>query len=400
MNYNKKTVTDIDVKGKKVLCRCDFNVPQDKKNGAITDDKRIRAALPTLQYLLDQGAAVIACSHLGKPKGEVKPELSLAPVAKRLEELLGKSVIFASDVVGEDAKAKAAALQPGQIMLLENLRFEKGEEKNDPAFAKALADLAGADGVYVSDAFGTVHRAHASTAGVADYLPAVSGFLIQKELEIIGGALANPKRPLVAILGGSKVSSKIGVINNLLEIADTIIIGGGMAYTFSAAQGGKIGTSLLEADWEDYANEMVKKAADKGVKLLLPVDTVVADAFAADAKSQVVPAGEIPDGWMGLDIGPKPVELYTSAVADAGTVIWNGPMGVFEFPAFAKGTEAVAEALSKTDAITIVGGGDSAAAVEQLGYADKMTHISTGGGASLEFMEGKALPGVVCLLDK
>ncbi len=399
MNYNKKTVTDIDVKGKKVLCRCDFNVPQDKKTGAITDDKRIRAALPTLQYLLDQGAAVIACSHLGKPKGEVKPELSLAPVAKRLEELLGKSVIFASDVVGEDAKAKAAALQPGQIMLLENLRFEKGEEKNDPAFAKALADLAGAD-VYVSDAFGTVHRAHASTAGVADYLPAVSGFLIQKELEIIGGALANPKRPLVAILGGSKVSSKIGVINNLLEIADTIIIGGGMAYTFAAAQGGKIGTSLLEADWEDYANEMVKKAADKGVKLLLPVDTVVADAFAADAKSQVVPAGEIPDGWMGLDIGPKTVELYTSAVADAGTVIWNGPMGVFEFPAFAKGTEAVAEALSKTDAITIVGGGDSAAAVEQLGYADKMTHISTGGGASLEFMEGKALPGVVCLLDK
>ena len=373
MNYNKKTVTDIDVKGKKVLCRCDFNVPQDKKTGAITDDKRIRAALPTLQYLLDQGAAVIACSHLGKPKGEVKPELSLAPVAKRLEELLGKSVIFASDVVGEDAKAKAAALQPGQIMLLENLRFEKGEEKNDPAFAKALADLAGADGVYVSDAFGTVHRAHASTAGVADYLPAVSGFLIQKELEIIGGALANPKRPLVAILGGSKVSSKIGVINNLLEIADTIIIGGGMAYTFAAAQGGKIGTSLLEADWEDYANEMVKKAADKGVKLLLPVDTVVADAFAADAKSQVVPAGEIPDGWMGLDIGPKTVELYTSAVADAGTVIWNGPMGVFEFPAFAKGTEAVAEALSKTDAITIVGGGDSAAAVEQLGYADKMT---------------------------
>ena len=400
MNYNKKTVQDVDVAGKKILLRCDFNVPQDKKTGAITDDKRIRAALPTLQYLLDQGAAVIACSHLGKPKGEVKPELSLAPVAKRLEELLGKSVIFAGDVVGEDAKAKAAALQPGQIMLLENLRFEKGEEKNDPAFAKALADLAGADGVYVSDAFGTVHRAHASTAGVADYLPAVSGFLIQKELEIIGGALANPKRPLVAILGGSKVSSKIGVINNLLEIADTIIIGGGMAYTFAAAQGGKIGTSLLEADWEDYANEMVKKAADKGVKLLLPVDTVVADAFAADAKSQVVPAGEIPDGWMGLDIGPKTVELYTNAVADAGTVIWNGPMGVFEFPAFAKGTEAVAEALSKTDAITIVGGGDSAAAVEQLGYADKMTHISTGGGASLEFMEGKALPGVVCLLDK
>ena len=400
MNYNKKTVTDIDVKGKKVLCRCDFNVPQDKQTGAITDDKRIRAALPTLQYLLDQGAAVIACSHLGKPKGEVKPALSLAPVAKRLEELLGKPVLFASDVVGEDAKAKAAALQPGQIMLLENLRFEKGEEKNDPAFAKALADLAGADGVYVSDAFGTVHRAHASTAGVADYLPAVSGFLIQKELEIIGGALANPKRPLVAILGGSKVSSKIGVINNLLEIADTIIIGGGMAYTFSAAQGGKIGASMLEADWEDYAREMIAKAKEKGVKLLLPVDDVVADKFAADANSQVVPSGEIPDGWMGLDIGPKTVELYSAAVADAGTVIWNGPMGVFEFPAFANGTKAVAEALSKTDAITIVGGGDSAAAVEQLGYADKMTHISTGGGASLEFMEGKALPGVVCLLDK
>ena len=400
MNYNKKTVTDIDVKGKKVLCRCDFNVPQDKQTGAITDDKRIRAALPTLQYLLDQGAAVIACSHLGKPKGEVKPALTLAPVAHRLEELLGREVIFASDVVGPDAQTKAAALQPGQLMLLENLRFEKGEEKNDPAFAKALADLAGADGVYVSDAFGTVHRAHASTAGVAQYLPAVSGFLIQKELEIIGGALANPKRPLVAILGGSKVSSKIGVINNLLEIADTIIIGGGMAYTFAAAQGGKIGTSLLEADWMDYANDMVKKAADKGVKLLLPVDTVVADAFAPDANSQVVTSGQIPDGWMGLDIGPKTIELYSQAVADAGTVIWNGPMGVFEFPAFAKGTEAIAEALSKSNAITIVGGGDSAAAVEQLGYADKMTHISTGGGASLEFMEGKALPGVVCLLDK
>ena len=400
MNYNKKTVTDIDVKGKKVLCRCDFNVPQDKQTGAITDDKRIKAALPTLQYLLDQGAAVIACSHLGKPKGEVKPALTLAPVAHRLEELLGREVIFASDVVGPDAQAKAAALQPGQLMLLENLRFEKGEEKNDPAFAKALADLAGPDGVYVSDAFGTVHRAHASTAGVAQYLPAVSGFLIQKELEIIGGALANPKRPLVAILGGSKVSSKIGVINNLLEIADTIIIGGGMAYTFAAAQGGKIGTSLLEADWMDYANDMVKKAADKGVKLLLPVDTVVADAFAADANSQVVTSGQIPDGWMGLDIGPKTIELYSQAVADAGTVIWNGPMGVFEFPAFAKGTEAVAKALSETSAITIIGGGDSAAAVQQLGYADKMTHISTGGGASLEFMEGKALPGVVCLLDK
>ena len=350
-----------------------------------------------LQYLLEQNAAVVACSHMGKPKGEVKPELSLKPVAARLSELLGKPVIMAEDVVGPDAQAKAAALKPGEILLLENTRFEPGETKNDPALAKAMASLAD---VYVSDAFGAVHRAHASTAGVAAYLPAVSGFLIQKELEIMGGALANPKRPLVAILGGSKVSSKIGVINNLLNIADTIIIGGGMAYTFSAAQGGKVGDSLLEADWESYANEMVQKAAAKGVKLLLPVDTVCADAFAPDANSQVVKAGEIPDGWQGLDIGPETVKLYCGAVAGAGTVIWNGPMGVFEFPAFAKGTEAVAEALSKTDAITIIGGGDSAAAVQQLGYADKMTHISTGGGASLEFMEGKELPGVACLLDK
>ena len=400
MNYNKKSVTDVNVEGRKVLLRCDFNVPQDKATGAITDDKRIRAALPTIQYLLDHNAAVIACSHLGKPKGEWKASLTLAPVAARLSELLGKEVIFAKDMVGEDAQAKAAALQPGQIMLLENLRFDKGEEKNNPDYAKALADLAGADGLYVSDAFGTVHRAHASTAGVAQYLPAVSGFLIQKELDIIGGALANPKRPLVAILGGSKVSSKIGVINNLLEIADTIIIGGGMAYTFAAAQGGSVGDSLLEPDWEQYALDMIKKAEEKGVKLLLPVDTVAADSFAADANSQVVPTGAIPAGWQGLDIGPKTIEAYCAAVADAGTVIWNGPMGVFEFPAFAKGTEAVAEALSNTNAITIVGGGDSAAAVEQLGYADKMTHISTGGGASLEFMEGKALPGVVCLLDK
>ena len=422
MNYNKKTVKDIDVKGKKVLCRCDFNVPQDKKTGEITDDKRIVAALPTIKYLLEQGAAVIACSHLGKPvatfdsyvkkqveKGKdadsiTKEEwekslkkLSLAPVAARLSELLGQEVIMAADVIGEDAKAKAAALQPGQIMLLENTRFEKGETKNNPETAKAMADMAD---VYVSDAFGAVHRAHASTAGVSEYLPAVSGFLIQKELEIIGGALAEPKRPLVAILGGSKVSSKIGVINNLLEIADTIIIGGGMAYTFSAAQGGKVGDSLLEADWMDYSKEMVKKAEEKGVKLLLPIDTVIADAFDPNANSQVVNAGEIPEGWQGLDIGPKTVELYCDAVKDAGTVIWNGPMGVFEFAKFAKGTEAVAEALSKTSAITIIGGGDSAAAVQQLGYADKMTHISTGGGASLEFMEGKELPGVACLLDK
>ncbi|MBU5489918.1 phosphoglycerate kinase [Butyricicoccus intestinisimiae] len=401
MDYNKKNVTDIDVTGKKVLLRCDFNVPMAKDgSGVITDDKRIRAALPTIQYLLEHDAAVIACSHMGKPKGEWKPELSMAPVAKRLSELLGKDVILAKDIVGEDAKAKAAALKPGQILLLENLRYDNGETKNDPAFAKALADLAGADGIYVSDAFGTVHRAHASTAGVAAYLPAVSGFLIQKELEVIGGALAAPKRPLVAILGGSKVSSKIGVINNLLEIADTIIIGGGMAYTFSAAQGGKIGDSLLEEDWKGYALEMIDKAKAKGVKLLLPVDTVIADKFAADANADVVEAGQIPDGWQGLDIGPKTVELYCDAVKDAGTVIWNGPMGVFEFEKFAVGTKAVAEALSKTDAITIIGGGDSAAAVQQLGYADKMTHISTGGGASLEFMEGKVLPGIACLQDK
>ncbi len=423
MNYNKKTVKDVDVKGKKVLLRCDFNVPLAKDgSGVITDDKRIRAALPTIQYLLDQGAAVIACSHMGKPvasfdkwvqkqteKGKDPAtlteekwkkslaDLSLKPVAARLSELLGKSVTLAADVVGPDATAKAAALKGGEVLLLENTRFEKGETKNDPELAKKMAAMAE---VYVSDAFGAVHRAHASTAGVAAYLPAVSGFLIQKELEVIGGALAAPKRPLVAILGGSKVSSKIGVINNLLEIADTIIIGGGMAYTFSAAQGGKVGNSLLEEDWKDYANEMVKKAQAKGVKLLLPVDTVVADAFAPDANSQVVKSGEIPDGWEGLDIGPETVKLYCDAVADAGTVIWNGPMGVFEFDKFAVGTKAVAEALSKTSAITIIGGGDSAAAVQQLGYADKMTHISTGGGASLEFMEGKELPGVACLLDK
>ena len=421
MNYNKKTVKDIDVAGKKVLLRCDFNVPQDKTTGAITDDKRIRAALPTIQYLLDQNAAVIACSHLGKPvatfdsyvkkqaeKGKDPAsiteeewkkslaKLSLAPVAKRLSELLGREVIMASDVVGPDAQAKAAALQPGQVLLLENTRFEKGETKNDPALAKAMADMAE---VYVSDAFGAVHRAHASTAGVAAYLPAVSGFLIQKELEIIGGALANPKRPLVAILGGSKVSSKIGVINNLLEIADTIIIGGGMTYTFLKAQGGSVGKSLLEEDWLDYCNDMMKKAKEKGVKLLLPEDTICAKEFSADAEPILVDSMNIPDDCMGMDIGPKAIAAYADAVKDAGTVIWNGPMGVFEFPAFAKGTQAVAEALSNSNAITIIGGGDSAAAVQQLGYADKMTHISTGGGASLEFMEGKELPGVACLLD-
>ncbi len=391
---NKKSVEDIDVKGKRVLVRCDFNVKME--NGVITSDKRIVASLPTIKYLLDHGAKVILCSHLGRPKGEFKPEFSLAPVAKRLGELLGQDVKMAKDVIGESAKELAASLKDGEVMLLENVRFHAEETKNDPEFSKALASLAE---IYVNDAFGSAHRAHSSTTGVADYLPAVCGFLIQKELEFLGGAIANPKRPLVAILGGSKVSSKIGVINNLLEIADTIIIGGGMAYTFSAAMGGKVGNSLLETDWMDYSKDMIEKAKAKGVKLLLPVDTVCADAFAADANSQVVKAGEIPDGWEGLDIGPETVKLYCDAVADAGTVIWNGPMGVFEFPAFAKGTEAVAEALSKTSAITIIGGGDSAAAVEQLGYADKMTHISTGGGASLEFLEGKELPGVACLLD-
>ncbi|MCI9556371.1 MAG: phosphoglycerate kinase [Lawsonibacter sp.] len=423
MNYNKKTVKDVEVKGKKVLLRCDFNVPMAKDgSGIITDDKRIRAALPTIQYLLDQGAAVIACSHMGKPvptfesyrkkqleKGKDAAsiteemwkkslaELRMEPVAARLSELLGKPVILAEDVVGPDAQAKAAALKPGEVLLLQNTRFEKGETKNDPELAKKLAGMAE---LYVSDAFGAVHRAHASTAGVADYLPAVSGFLIQKELDFIGGALASPKRPLVAILGGSKVSSKIGVISNLLEIADTVIIGGGMAYTFSAAQGGKVGDSLLEEDWKSYSLDMIQKAKDKGVRMLLPVDTVAADKFAPDADSKVVKAGEIPDGWQGLDIGPESIKLYCDAVADAGTVIWNGPMGVFEFEKFAAGTKAVAEALSKTSAITIIGGGDSAAAVQQLGYADQMSHISTGGGASLEFMEGKELPGVACLLDK
>ena len=422
MNYQKKTVKDIDVRAKRVLLRCDFNVPQDKKTGEITSDKRIVAALPTIRYLLSQGAAVIACSHLGKPaatfesfqkkqleKGKAPEEttedawlkslkkLSLAPVAERLSELLGQEVLMARDVVGPDARLKAQKLRPGEIMLLENTRFAPGETKNDPAFAKALADLAE---VYVSDAFGAVHRAHASTAGVAAYLPAVSGFLIEKELEVLGGAISDPKRPLVAILGGSKVSSKIGVINNLLEIADTIIIGGGMAYTFSAAQGGSVGNSLLEKDWEAYSLEMIGKAKAKGVKLLLPTDCVIADDFSPDARTQVVPAGAIPEGWQGMDIGPETVQRYCDAVKDAGTVIWNGPLGVFEFPAFAKGTEAVAKALSETRAITIIGGGDSAAAVEQLGYADKMTHISTGGGASREFLEGKELPGVACLLDK
>ena len=396
MNYNKKSVKDVDVKGKKVLLRCDFNVPLDKKTGEITSDKRIVAALPTIQYLLDNGAAVIACSHLGKPKGEWKPELSLTPVAKRLSELLGKDVVFAKDIIGEDAKAKAAALQSGEIMLLENLRYDIREEKNGADFAEELASMAE---IFVSDAFGTVHRAHASTAGVAAFLPAYSGFLVQKELDIMGTALNDPKRPFVAVLGGAKVESKIGVINNLLEKADTIIIGGGMAYTFLAAKGYGVGTSLLDAERIDYAKDMMAKAEEKGVQFLLSEDVVIAPEFEADAESREVSADQIPDDWMGMDIGSKTIEKFSEAIKSAATVVWNGPMGVFEFDKFAKGTEAMAKALAESDAITIVGGGDSAAAVEKLGYADKMTHISTGGGASLEFLEGKELPGVACLLD-
>jgi phosphoglycerate kinase len=396
MNYNKKTVYDVDVKGKKVLLRCDFNVPQNKETGEITSDKRIKAAIPTIKYLLDQGAAVIACSHLGKPKGEWKEKLTLAPVARRLSELLGQDVIFAKDIIGEDAASKAAALQPGQIMLLENLRFDIREEKNGADFAKALANMAD---IFVSDAFGTVHRAHASTAGVAAYLPAYSGLLVDKELSIMGKALDDPKRPFVAVLGGAKVSDKINVINNLLEKADTIIIGGGMAYTFKKAQGFEVGNSLLEADRLDYAKEMIAKAEAKGVKFLLPVDNYCASEFSADAEPVLV-EGNIPENLMGMDIGPKTVELFTAAVKGAGTIVWNGPMGVFEFDKFAGGTKAMAKALAESGAVTIVGGGDSAAAVEKLGFADKITHISTGGGASLEFLEGKELPGVACLLDK
>ena len=397
MNYHKKTINDVDVSGKKVLLRCDFNVPQDKETGAITSDKRIVASLPTIRALLSRGAAVIACSHLGKPKGQRKESLSLAPVAVRLSELLGQEVIFAKDVTGEDAKAKAAALQPGQILLLENLRFDPREEKNDPTFAKELADMAE---LYVSDAFGTVHRAHASTAGVAAYLPAVSGLLVAKELQIMGGALENPKRPFVAVLGGAKVSDKIGVINNLLDKADTIIIGGGMAYTFAKAQGGEIGKSLCESDKLDYALDMIEKAKKNGVKLLLPTDTLAATEFAPDAESRVVPTGAIPADMEGMDIGPDTTAAFCEAVKGAGTVVWNGPMGFFEFERFAQGTRAMAQALADSGAVTIVGGGDSAAAVEQMGFADKITHISTGGGASLEFLEGIELPGVACLLDK
>ena len=395
----KKSVEDINVTGKKVLVRCDFNVPME--DGRITDDNRIVGALPTIKYLLAHNARVILCSHMGRPKGEFNPKYSLAPVAKRLSELLGKEVTLAADVVGPDAQAKAAALKDGEVLLLENVRFHKEEEKNDPAFAKQLASLAE---IYVNDAFGTAHRAHASTAGVADYLPAVCGYLIQKEISIMGGALNNPTRPFVAILGGAKVADKLKVIENLLTKVDTLIIGGGMAYTFLAAQGKGIGTSLYDAEKLDYCKDMLKKADEKGVKLLLPVDTVVAASFPdpidAHIETEVVCSDSIPADKMGLDIGPKTRELFAEAVKAAKTVIWNGPMGVFENVELAKGTIAVAQALADSDATTIVGGGDSAAAVEKLGFADKITHISTGGGASLEFLEGLELPGIACLNDK
>ena len=393
----KKTVKDVDVRSKRVLVRVDYNVPLDA-NGNVRDDKRITASLPTINYLLEQGARIILCSHLGRPKGEVKKEFSLAPVAKRLKELLPNvNIYFASDCIGEEAERKAAALKDGEILLLENLRFHKEEEKNDPEFAKKLASLAE---IYVSDAFGTVHRAHASTAGVAAYLPAVAGFLIGKELSIMGGALENPERPFVAILGGAKVADKIGVITNLLNKCDTLLIGGGMAYTFFKAMGYEIGDSLLDAESIDLAKQLMETAKEKGVKLLLPVDTVVAKAFAADAEHMIVSANAIPAGWQGLDIGEKTRELFAAEIKNAKTVIWNGPMGVFEFPEFAKGTEAVAKACAECGGTTIIGGGDSASAVKKLGYADKMTHISTGGGASLEFLEGKVLPGVAALNDK
>ena len=399
MNYNKKSIEDIDVAGKRVLCRCDFNVPT--KNGKITSDKRIVAAMPTIEYLVNHGAKVILCSHMGKPKGEWKPELSLKVVADRISELLGKPVVMAADVAGEDAHAKAAALKDGDVMMLENTRFEKGETKNDPELSKALASLAD---IFVNDAFGTAHRAHSSTAGVADYLPAVCGYLVQKEVSIMGKALANPERPFVAILGGAKVSDKLNVINNLLEKVDTLIIGGGMAYTFLAAKGYSVGTSLLDNEKIDYCKEMMAKAEAKGVKLLLPIDTVVASAFPdpidGEISVETVPSDAIPADKMGLDIGEKTRALFAEAAKSAKTVVWNGPMGVFENPTLAKGTIAVAQALADSDAVTLVGGGDSAAACEQLGFADKITHISTGGGASLEFLEGLELPGIACLQDK
>ena len=395
---NKKSVDDINVKGKRGLVRCDFNVPLI--DGKITDENRLVAALPTIKKLIADGGKVILCSHLGKPKGEPKPELSLAPVAVRLSELLGQEVKFAADatVVGENSKAAVAAMNDGDVILLENTRYRAEETKNGEEFSKELASLCD---VFVNDAFGTAHRAHCSNVGVTKYVDtAVVGYLMQKEIDFLGNAVNNPERPFVAILGGAKVSSKISVIENLLDKVDTLIIGGGMSYTFSKAMGGKVGISLLEEDYCDFALNMLKKAEEKGVKLLLPVDHVVADDFSNDANIQVVSRGEIPDGWEGLDIGPETAKLYAETVKTAKTVVWNGPMGCFEMPNFAKGTEAVAKALAETDAVTIIGGGDSAAAVNQLGYGDKMTHISTGGGASLEFLEGKELPGVAAANDK
>lgn len=394
---NKKTVEDIDVKGKRVLARCDFNVPL--KDGEITNDKRIVAALPTIKYLRDHGAKVILCSHLGRPKGEYKPEFSLAPVAAKLSEYLGQEVKLAEDpeVVGANAKAMAAELKDGDIMLLENVRYRKEETKNEEAFSKELASLAD---IFVNDAFGTAHRAHCSTTGVAAYLPAVCGFLIQKEIKFMGGALADPKRPLVAILGGAKVSDKIGVISNLLDKCDTIIIGGGMAYTFMKYLGHSVGTSLLEEDWIEKAGQMMTDAKEKGVKFLIPVDNKVGKEYDENTESKIVNSDEIPDGWMGLDIGPESQKLFTDAIKGAGTVIWNGPMGVSEWKNFEDGTVAVAKAVADSGAISIIGGGDSVAAVTKLGFADKMSHISTGGGASLEFLEGKELPGIAALQDK
>ena len=394
---NKKTIEDIDVAGKKVLVRCDFNVPL--KDGEITNDKRIVAALPTIKYLIAQGAKVILCSHLGRPKGEYKPEFSLAPVAKRLTEYLGQDVKLAEDenVVGDNAKKMAAELKDGEVMLLENVRFRKEETKNEENFSKELASLAE---VFVNDAFGTAHRAHCSTTGVAAYLPAVCGYLIQKEITFMGGALANPKRPLVAILGGAKVSDKIGVITNLLDKCDTLIVGGGMAYTFMKALGHQIGTSLLEEDQVENAGQMMKDAEAKGVKFLIPVDNKVGKEYDENTEAMVVNSDEIPDGWMGLDIGPRTQALFADAIKGAGTVIWNGPMGVSEWDNFAAGTIAVAKAVADSGAISIVGGGDSVAAVTKLGFSDKMSHISTGGGASLEFLEGKELPGIAALMDK
>ena len=392
---NKKTVEDIQVSGKRVLVRCDFNVPL--KDGVITSDKRIVSSLPTIKYLLDNNAKVILCSHLGRPKGEVVPEFSLAPVAARLSELLGKEVKMATDVVGESAKALAASLNDGDVMLLENVRYEKGETKNDPELSKAFADLAD---IFVNDAFGSAHRAHSSTTGVADYIPSVCGYLIQKEISFIGGALENPQRPFVAILGGAKVSDKIGVITNLLDKVDTLIVGGGMAYTFMKYLGHNIGTSLLEADKVELAGEMMAKAKEKGVNFLIPVDNKVGKEYDPNTEAMVVDSDDIPEGWMGLDIGPKSQEMFANAIKGAGTVIWNGPMGVSEWENFAAGTVAVANAVAESGAISIIGGGDSAAAVQKLGFADKMSHISTGGGASLEYMEGKELPGIAALNEK